>query len=57
VNNRALIPFGRKGDHWEALVPLEKSHVAYAIFSVKDDDTKAVDNNSGKCSLVHSCGR
>ena len=55
VNNRALVPFSRKGDHWEALVPLEKSSAAYAIFSVKDDDTNAVDDNSGKYWDVVSC--
>ena len=55
VNNRALVPFSRKGDHWEALVPLEKSHVAYAIFSVKDDDTNAVDDNGGKYWDLVSC--
>jgi hypothetical protein len=55
VNNRALVPFIRKGDHWEAVVPLVKSHVAYAIFSVKDDYTNAVDDNSGKYWDVVSC--
>ena len=55
VSNRALVPFSRKGDHWEALAPLEKSSAAYAIFSVKDDDTNAVDDNSGKYWDVVSC--
>lgn len=54
-NNRALVPFTRKGDHWEALVPLEKSRPLYAMFSVKDDETNAVDNNGGKYWDVVFC--
>jgi hypothetical protein len=48
IDNHAVVPFSRKGDHWEAVLPLEKSHASYAILSVKDDDTNAVDDNAGK---------
>jgi hypothetical protein len=54
-NNRALVPFTRKADHWEALIPLEKSRPVYAMFSIKDDDTTAVDDNDGKYWDVVFC--
>jgi len=52
----AVIPFTRKGDYWEAEVPLEKFHAMYAIFSVKDEKTNAVDDNGGKLWNVVFCG-
>jgi hypothetical protein len=54
-NNRAIVPFTRKGDHWETLVPLEKSRPLYAIFYVKDVDTGATDDNAGKYWDVVFC--
>lgn len=54
-NNRALVPFTRKANHWETLVPLEKSRPVYAMFSIKDDATTAVDDNGGKYWEVVFC--
>jgi hypothetical protein len=28
------IPLRRSGDYWEAIIPLEKQHAAYAVFAV-----------------------
>jgi hypothetical protein len=54
-NNRVLVSFTRKGGHWEALVPLEKSHPSYAMFSIQDGDTSVVDDNGGKYWDVVFC--
>jgi tetratricopeptide (TPR) repeat protein len=54
-DDKAEVPFARKGDHWEALVQLEEHHAMYAIFDVKDDKSGAVDNNEGKYWDVVFC--
>lgn len=55
MNNRALVPFTRKGDHWEALVPLGETYRSYTIFSIKDGEPSAVDDNGGKYWDVVFC--
>ncbi len=55
MNNRAVVPFTRKGDHWEALVPLGETYRSYTIFSIKDGETSAVDDNGGKYWDVVFC--
>ena len=49
------IPFRRSGDYWEAIVPLEKQHTAYAIFAVQDDKSGNVDDNNGQLWDVVFC--
>lgn len=39
VPDTSKVPFTRNGDYWEAVVPIEKQHAAYAIFAVQDDKT------------------
>lgn len=45
VNNHASIPFIRKDDYWEAILPLERYMASYAVFYVKDGPVDIDDNN------------
>lgn len=54
-NNSADIVFAQKDDHWEALVPLDRSHSGYAIFYVKDNKSGVIDNNDNKLWEVTFC--
>lgn len=49
------LPLAHNGDHWEAIVPLEKHHAAYAIFAIRDDKTDGVDDNSAQLWDVVFC--
>ena len=54
-NNSADISFAQYDDHWEAIVPLQKTHTGYAIFHIKDEKSGAVDDNDGKFWDVIFC--
>ena len=55
VPDTGNIPFTRNGDYWEAILPLEKQHTAYAIFAVQDDKSGNVDDNNGQLWDVVFC--
>lgn len=52
VPDTSKIPFTHNGDGWEAIVPLEKQHTAYAIFAVQDDKSNVDDNNGQLWDVV-----
>jgi tetratricopeptide (TPR) repeat protein len=47
------VPFRKKDDHWEAVLPLERTQ--YAIFAVKDETSGVVDDNDGRFTDVVFC--
>src|SRR5262249_16681259 len=56
TNARAVtIPFTRKDDRWEAVVPISEFAAMYVLFFVKDDKTGELDDNAGNLWDVVFC--